>query len=80
MQSGYQIAALMLTIGLALVGGTITGFIMKIPLMEQHDIMEEMFDDEPHWFTPDDYTSKVSEVSEVQVTQIKDKDENTSTS
>lgn len=61
-QGGYQLAALGVTLGLALVGGALTGLIMRIPIIEQISEMEEMFDDEPHWVTPEDYSLKLTEV------------------
>lgn len=61
-QGGYQIAALAMTIGFALIGGFITGYIMRIPIIEQVDEIEEMFDDEPNWITPEDYSLKLTEV------------------
>lgn len=55
-QGGYQIAALALTLGMALVGGAITGLLMKLPFLEQiEDSNDNLFDDEPNWITPDDY-------------------------
>jgi len=61
-QSGYQLAALGTTIAIALVGGVLTGLIMRIPIIEQVSEIEEMFDDEPHWRTPEDYSLKLTEV------------------
>lgn len=61
-QSGYQLAAMGVTLGLAIVGGALTGLIMRIPIIEQISEMEEMFDDEPHWVTPEDYSLKLTEV------------------
>lgn len=61
-QSGYQLAALGVTLLLAIVGGAITGLIMRIPIIEQVSEMEEMFDDEPNWVTPEDYSLKLTEV------------------
>jgi ammonium transporter Rh len=60
-QASYQLASLGMTIALALVGGFITGFIMRIPIIEQIEA-EEMFDDEPNWCVPDDYSLKLTEV------------------
>jgi ammonium transporter Rh len=61
-QAGYQLAALGVTLGIAILGGILTGFIMKIPVIEQIEEVEEMFDDEPHWITPEDYSLKLTEV------------------
>ena len=35
---------------------------MKIPIIETIDEEEEMFDDEPHFVTPEDYSLKLAEV------------------
>jgi ammonium transporter Rh len=61
-QGGYQIAALAMTIGFALVGGVIAGYVMKIPIVEQIDQEEEILDDEAQWKTPEDYSLKLTEV------------------
>jgi hypothetical protein len=61
-QGGYQMAALAMTLAVALISGVITGYIMKLPIIEQIDECEEMFDDEPHWVTPEDYSLKLTEV------------------
>jgi ammonium transporter Rh len=61
-QGGYQMAALAMTLGVAIVSGVITGYIMKLPIIEQISDSEEMFDDEPNWVTPEDYSLKLTEV------------------
>ncbi|RNA27197.1 ammonium transporter Rh type B-like [Brachionus plicatilis] len=61
-QGGYQMAALAVTLGMAIIGGIITGYIMKLPIIEQIQDIEEMFDDEPNWLTPEDYSLKLTEV------------------
>ena len=53
-QAGYQLAALAVTLGLAIVTGVITGLILKTPLFEQVKDENEMFDDEPNWLVPTD--------------------------
>lgn len=62
MQGGYQLAAIGVTLAMAIVGGIITGYIMKLPIIEQIEDIEEMFDDEPNWLTPEDYSLKLTEV------------------
>lgn len=74
-QSGYQLAAMGVTLGLAIVGGALTGLIMRIPFIEQISEMEEMFDDEPHWVTPEDYSLKLTEVRVQQRTNGADGEE-----
>ena len=48
-QSAYQAAGLGLTISMAVVGGLITGAILRIPLFSQKS---EDFDDEANWHLP----------------------------
>ncbi|CAF2751463.1 unnamed protein product [Rotaria sp. Silwood2] len=50
-QSAYQAAALGLTVGMAIVGGLITGIILRIPIFAQKD---KYFDDEENWHLPED--------------------------
>ncbi len=63
MQGGFQMAALALSIAMALLGGLITGLIMRLPFVEQIENTEEMFDDETNWVTPEDYSLKLTEVN-----------------
>ncbi len=63
MQGGFQMAALALSIAMALLGGLLTGLIMRLPFVEQIENTEEMFDDEPNWITPEDYSLKLTEVN-----------------
>ena len=51
-------AALAMTLGMAIVGGILTGFLMKLPIFEQIKDNEEMFDDESSWITPSKYLNK----------------------
>ena len=46
MQSGYQLAAFAATSGIALVGGLITGLVLRLPIFDQLNEEVEMFDDE----------------------------------
>jgi len=54
-QGAYQMAALCLTLIVAIVSGMITGLIMKSPIFEQIKENDEMFDDQSNWITPSDY-------------------------
>lgn len=54
-QGGFQIAQLALTLGMAIVSGTIAGFVMKLPIIEQVKDEEDYFDDESAWLMPPDY-------------------------
>ncbi|VDI41060.1 Hypothetical predicted protein, partial [Mytilus galloprovincialis] len=47
-QGGYQMVALIITLAIALVGGTITGFILKLPVCDRPD-GDSLFDDRVHW-------------------------------
>jgi len=59
-QSGYQAAALGITVGIALVAGGLTGFLLRLPIFEQLSKNVEMFDDEVQWSTPDDYALRLT--------------------
>ncbi len=63
MQGGFQMAALGLSIAMALLGGLLTGLIMRLPFVEQFENTDEMFDDEANWITPEDFSLKLTEVS-----------------
>ena len=63
MQGGFQMAALALSIAVAVLGGLLTGLIMRLPFVEQIENTEEMFDDETNWMTPEDYSLKLTEVN-----------------
>lgn len=54
-QAGYQLAALGVTLGIAIFGGALTGSIMRLPLFQQIDKEEFLFDDDPNWSTPSDF-------------------------
>jgi ammonium transporter Rh len=58
LQGGYQLAALALTLGLAISSGIVTGLIMRLPIFEQVKEKEDFFEDDPHWITPQDFNSK----------------------
>lgn len=59
-QSAFQAAALLITIGVALTSGALTGFLLRLPIFEQLSKSVEMFDDEVQWITPDDYALKLT--------------------
>ena len=61
-QAGYQLAALAVTLGIAIVGGLLTGILLRTPLVEQVNDEELMFDDETTFKTPEDYSLKLTEV------------------
>ncbi|RNA27200.1 Rh type B glyco [Brachionus plicatilis] len=48
-QSGFQILALVLTLGMSIVGGILTGLIMRLPILEKINYSEDMFEDELDW-------------------------------
>jgi len=62
-QGGFQMAALALSVAIALLGGLLTGLIMRLPFVEQFENSDEMFDDESNWITPEDFSLKLTEVS-----------------
>ena len=55
-QVGYQALTLGVTIGLAVVGGLITGVILRLPLLND-DVPDAYYNDQQHWETPDDFHS-----------------------
>ncbi len=59
-QAGYQLIALVITLGMALVAGALTGLILRVPIFVQLSQDIEMFDDEAQWVTPDDYALKLT--------------------
>jgi hypothetical protein len=62
-QGAYQMATVAVTIAIALVGGVITGLLLRLPIIEQIEEEDEMFDDEANWITPEDFSLKLTEVS-----------------
>lgn len=50
-QAGFQAAALGLTFGMAVVGGLLTGILLRLPIFAQKD---NHFDDEINWHLPED--------------------------
>ena len=61
-QAGYQLAALAVTLGIAIIGGLLTGILLRTPLVEQVNDEDLMFDDETTFKTPEDYSLKLTEV------------------
>jgi ammonium transporter Rh len=61
-QGGYQLAALGMTLLVAIVSGAFTGLIMKLKLFEQIRESEEMFDDEPNWHVPEGFSLELKGV------------------
>jgi len=59
-QAGFQLIGLLITIGVALVTGALTGLFLRLPFFEQLSEDVEMFDDEAQWVTPDDYALKLT--------------------
>nr|XP_009858225.1 rh type C glycoprotein isoform X1 [Ciona intestinalis]XP_009858226.1 rh type C glycoprotein isoform X2 [Ciona intestinalis] len=45
---GYQIASLAVVLGIAIIGGTLTGFLLKLPVWDNLSA-EELFEDEVFW-------------------------------
>lgn len=60
-QGGYQMAALALTLAISLVGGTLTGLLLKLPIwnMPQED---DVFDDKVNWEVADFHLPEVKVV------------------
>ena len=53
-QIGYQAAALGATIGIATVGGLITGFVLRLPLFNDQR-PSAYYNDRVHWKVPEDF-------------------------
>lgn len=68
-QAGYQLIALVITLGIALVAGALTGLILRVPIFVQLSQDIEMFDDEAQWVTPDDYALKLTFATQPQQQQ-----------
>ncbi|XP_013381459.2 ammonium transporter Rh type B [Lingula anatina] len=57
-QAGYQMATLGVTLGIALLGGTITGFLLLIPCLDRPE-GDQLFDDEKFWEVPEEGFQKL---------------------
>lgn len=53
LNAAYQAAALVVSLGMAIAGGAITGLILRIPIWNQPDV-DEMMDDKGTWLIPED--------------------------
>lgn len=53
-QVGYQTAALGVTIGIAVIGGILTGILLRLPVFND-ERPSSYHNDHPHWETPDDF-------------------------
>jgi ammonium transporter Rh len=53
-QVGYQALALLVTIAIAVIGGILTGIILRLPLLSD-EVPSSYFNDQQHWETPDDF-------------------------
>jgi len=47
-QAGYQIAAIVVTLGIAILGGALIGLLMKIPIWDNLE-SKELYEDEVFW-------------------------------
>lgn len=62
-QGGYQIAVLTITLAIAIGGGTLTGFILKIPILDTPK-PEKFFEDDVNWTVADTVVHMVQNSSE----------------
>ncbi|XP_047655665.1 rh50-like protein [Tachysurus fulvidraco] len=68
-QALYQVAALGSTIAIAIVGGVLTGFVLKLPyLATPNDV--SCFDDEPYFNIPPDQTYIVENEKDISLQQV----------
>lgn len=54
MQATYQLIGIVSTVGIALVGGALTGMILNMPAMRQLE-KDEHHDDDIYWNVPEDF-------------------------
>jgi len=66
MQAGYQAAALAITLGIAIVGGILTGFVMKGLGSLRRIIAPDFFNDRTFWNLPSDYNYIINTPSQDQ--------------
>ncbi|XP_060580401.1 ammonium transporter Rh type B-like [Ruditapes philippinarum] len=72
-QGGYQALALAVTLGIAIVSGFITGLILKIPIFDQVNDEEELFEDMMFWNVPEEEEDGKSEVELAARKYVQDK-------
>ncbi|KAK6172887.1 hypothetical protein SNE40_016457 [Patella caerulea] len=53
-QGGYQAVALIVSLGIAIVGGLLTGLLLKIPFCDNVRERHALFEDEEHWHVPEE--------------------------
>jgi ammonium transporter Rh len=58
-QAGYQCAGLILTLGVAIVGGALTGAFLRLPIFSTPD-NDSYFDDSLNWHVPRDFVAEDS--------------------
>ncbi|KAL5019945.1 hypothetical protein ScPMuIL_002837 [Solemya velum] len=65
-QGGYQLAALVLTLVLAIVGGIVTGFVMRLPVLDPPE-PDMMYNDADYWHMPDEEDELIKPSVEIDV-------------
>lgn len=58
-QAGYQMAALLLTVVIAIIGGLLTGFILRIPVWNRPK-GQSLFNDDDFWLVPTPVSDDIS--------------------
>ena len=58
-QAGYQCAGLLLTLGMSIVGGLLTGMFLRLPIFATPD-NDSYFDDSLNWHVPKDFVAEDS--------------------
>ncbi|RNA27206.1 ammonium transporter Rh type C [Brachionus plicatilis] len=53
-QGGFQILALVLTLGMSLAGGLFSGLLIKLPIFDKMEDTDDMFEDEHYWEIDED--------------------------
>lgn len=68
-QSGYQFAALAMTLVVSILTGLLTGFIMKFPFFAKIKDPENMFDDEFYYKVPEEYSMELKGLRKVEIVE-----------
>ncbi|CAF0965964.1 unnamed protein product [Rotaria sordida] len=58
-QAGYQCAGLLLTLGMAIIGGLLTGILLRLPIFSTPN-NDSYFDDSLNWHVPQDFVAEDS--------------------
>jgi len=71
-QAGYQTAGLFITLGIALVGGCVTGFILMLANRHNPITKSDFFNDRTFWNLPTDYEYNIYDKQEEDAIEMKE--------